>query len=270
MKFPYDLPFLPGSSPPERWDVVVFRYPEEPEVSYIKRLVGLPGETLRIHHGDIFIKPPGRRRLPAAAQAAEAPAGHADAASTTTATGPRRWPTGPSGGDGSPRRRRLAGRRTPAQPVSGRGRRRPATGPSCATATSSPTPSSGTRSSNDRPLPRAPRPTLITDFYSYNTNLTSDGSNLIDEPRGEQRDAWLQPHWVGDLTLVGERWRSTSPGGELRFELIEGGVPNRCEIDLATGTAGLYHGDETLARARHAASRDRAATTSSSPTSTTG
>ncbi len=30
MMFPYDLPFLPGSSPPERWDVVVFRYPEEP------------------------------------------------------------------------------------------------------------------------------------------------------------------------------------------------------------------------------------------------
>ena len=58
MMFPYDLPFLPGSSPPERWDVVVFRYPEEPEVSYIKRLVGLPGETIRIAHGDIYIKPP--------------------------------------------------------------------------------------------------------------------------------------------------------------------------------------------------------------------
>ena len=59
LMFPYDLPFLPGSRPPERWDVVVFRYPEDPEVSYIKRLVGLPGETIRIYHGDIFIKPPG-------------------------------------------------------------------------------------------------------------------------------------------------------------------------------------------------------------------
>ena len=39
--------------------MVVFRYPEEPEVSYIKRLVGLPGETIRIIHGDIYIKPPG-------------------------------------------------------------------------------------------------------------------------------------------------------------------------------------------------------------------
>src|SRR5690242_9291946 len=59
MKFPYDMPFLPGSSPPERWDVVVFRYPEEPEVSYIKRLVGLPGEELSIYFGDVYIKPPG-------------------------------------------------------------------------------------------------------------------------------------------------------------------------------------------------------------------
>ena len=59
MMLPYDLPFLPGSGPPERWDVVVFRYPEDPEVSYIKRLVGLPGETIRIYHGDVFVKSPG-------------------------------------------------------------------------------------------------------------------------------------------------------------------------------------------------------------------
>ena len=34
--------------------------PEEPEVSYIKRLVGLPGETIRIAHGDIYVKAPGQ------------------------------------------------------------------------------------------------------------------------------------------------------------------------------------------------------------------
>jgi signal peptidase I len=59
MKFPYDMSFLPGASPPRRWDVVVFRYPEEPETSYIKRLVGLPGEELRVWFGDLLIKPPG-------------------------------------------------------------------------------------------------------------------------------------------------------------------------------------------------------------------
>ena len=38
---------------PRRWDVIVFKYPGNAKVNYIKRLVGLPGETLRIQHGDI-------------------------------------------------------------------------------------------------------------------------------------------------------------------------------------------------------------------------
>src|SRR4051812_274373 len=37
MKFLYDLPFLPFATGPRRWDVVVFKYPEEPETNYIKR-----------------------------------------------------------------------------------------------------------------------------------------------------------------------------------------------------------------------------------------
>jgi signal peptidase I len=40
---------------PQRWDVVVFKNPLEPKVSFIKRLVGLPGETVEIIDGDVYI-----------------------------------------------------------------------------------------------------------------------------------------------------------------------------------------------------------------------
>lgn len=38
-----------------RGDVVVFRYPRDPEKSYIKRVIALPGDTLRIDHGRVFV-----------------------------------------------------------------------------------------------------------------------------------------------------------------------------------------------------------------------
>lgn len=40
---------------PARGDVVIFRYPKDPSVYYIKRVVGLPGETVEVRGTDIFI-----------------------------------------------------------------------------------------------------------------------------------------------------------------------------------------------------------------------
>jgi len=39
----------------ERGDVVVFRYPRDLEKSYIKRVIALPGDRLRIDHGQVWL-----------------------------------------------------------------------------------------------------------------------------------------------------------------------------------------------------------------------
>lgn len=40
---------------PERGDVVVFKYPQDESVIYVKRLIGLPGETIEIKNNTVFV-----------------------------------------------------------------------------------------------------------------------------------------------------------------------------------------------------------------------
>lgn len=44
---------------PERYDIVIFRYPDNEKTLYIKRVIGLPGETVVISGGKVFIVPAG-------------------------------------------------------------------------------------------------------------------------------------------------------------------------------------------------------------------
>jgi signal peptidase I len=60
-KFAYGISNPLGSRPfvrfgqPKRGDIIVFKFPQNQDLDYIKRVVALPGETIEIKHNEIFV-----------------------------------------------------------------------------------------------------------------------------------------------------------------------------------------------------------------------
>jgi hypothetical protein len=214
-KFAFDF------ASPDRWDVVVFRYPEDAKTNYIKRLVGLPNETVHIAGGDLWSsrgddrpviarKPPEKLRAmlqcvhdsrhvaprllaagwPLCGADWSAPGGAA-ADRWTTADEGRSWTAAcAAGGTARLRYRHFV----------------PASEDWAAL------------EAGQRLAGRA-EATPVDDFQPYNAIAT-------------------RPHPVGDLA-VEFRLESRRATGTVTLDLVEDGRRHQCLLDLGTGTARL-------------------------------
>ena len=221
--------------PPARWDVVVFKYPEDAKTNYIKRLVGLPGETVTIAGGDIWTTrdggPPAIARKPADTLVAMLQCVHDGrhvAADLARAGWPAAWADWSAPGETATR----------AWETTDDGRSFAASCGADETATLRfrrllPTPADWTAIAGGGAAAATPAPLLIGDFQPYNSGQRSRLGTL---PGG---DVPIDgDHWVGDLAVELDL-ESRGTAGRVTLDLVEAGVVHSCTIDLADGTATL-------------------------------
>ncbi len=230
-KFMYEL------VEPARWDVSVFKYPAQAKTNFIKRLVGLPKETVRISHGDIFVKPDGSEDFVIARK----PPNKLQAMLQTVYDNdyvlpgmlekgwPARWQgEGNSGGwmpSGDHRSFTVEGGKE---------------GTAWLQYRHIIPQSADWHALAGGPLPVGykVKPQLITDFVSYNAGIVS-GTRQDNPLRG------CGLHWVGDLA-VESTIDVQNDSGEILFKLVEGGRDMLCTINLATGKAVLSISGESF------------------------
>ena len=238
-KYPYEF------GEPDRWDVFVFKYPEMPQTNYIKRLVGLPGETLRIRNGNVYTWDGERetilRKSPDKQKVIQIPVhDNAHVPRKLIAAGwPERWAAVKKSEDvlaiggwadavGTWKfdsdKRQFSLESTSPDPQWIRYRHY--------------APSVEDWGKIESGLSSKPRPRLVGDFCGYNAfsgERLSNGSAYA--PNAVDRG----PFWDPDLTVSFEANISeVQEGSQLILELCEGVFWYRCHIDVSTGVATLY------------------------------
>jgi signal peptidase I len=237
-KYPYEV------GEPDRWDVFVFKFPLEPKTNFIKRLVGLPNETVRIRDGDVYtFDPQAGEQIQRKHKLEKQRAIQIDVYDDTcppTALLEKGWPERWAAVTGTPAGEVISWSESDGGWTHDAGQRTFHITPQAAAELQwlryrhiVPRPEDWTAVLAGREV--QPRPTLISDYCGYNAFL---GTGRIQQSSPRQID--YGDFWVGDLTLgcelsIDER----QEGAQIVLELCEGAYWYRCRIDPATGQATL-------------------------------
>ena len=230
-KFPYEF------KDPSRWDVAVFKYPGEAQTNFIKRMVGLPRESIRLKYGDVFVRHDGddhytiARKPPRKLLAMLQPVYDNDyrLPKLDKLGWPPRW---------APAAVTEPGTGGQWEPLD-EGRAFSTDGSADETVWLHyrhivPSYDDWQRFLADVPASERPKAQLISDFLAYNTDILGFPYQSDIAPDAKK----LGLHWVGDLAIELEV-EVLSDSGEVFVELVEGGRIFQCRFDVATGEATL-------------------------------